>query len=106
MTQELSFLRNLKDDIFKLIPMKEDEIYKGISNYTDEYLESLLINLKGATITFPELSVEKQYIAIINRLNYLKERDVEFQLWRRIVFNSLQSIRVLVRLYGGERNDK
>lgn len=102
MKQTLSFLHNLKDDVFKLIPMKEDEIYSGVTNYTGEYIENLLVNLKGASITFPELSLEKQYISVINNVNYLKKFNLEFQRWRTVVFNSIKSIKTLIKLYGGK----
>ena len=47
MSQEDRFLKNIVNDIFKLLPMKEDNL-KGIDNQLYVYIEDVIINMKGA----------------------------------------------------------
>lgn len=93
------FLRSFRNDVFKLLPMKEayDE---GTENHIHEYLDSLITNAKGSMVAYPELLACKQYLYTINNLSYLYEnKEVEFSKWRKIVLDSTQSINDLYWLY-------
>lgn len=96
-----NFLLSLRGDIFKLLPMKESEI-AGIDNHIDSYLESLIINVSGGLDTYPKLALEKQYLYVINNLQFLKSNDVSFKQWRRVILNSTKNIDNIYKLYGGE----
>ncbi len=105
MDQFLNFLSNLRGDVFKLLPMKEDEM-AGVENHLDEYIESLLINLEGATTTYPVLANQKQYLYVINNLQYASKNTVEFKKWRKIVLNSTRNIDNLYIAFGGVKDGK
>lgn len=105
MEQLKSFLLNVRGDIFKILPMKEAEI-NGANNHLEEYIESLIINLTGATKTFPDLALQKQFLYVLNNLQYLNSHIDDFKRWRKIILNSTKSIDNLCSLFGGEKNDK
>lgn len=97
-----NYLSSIRGAIFKLLPMKEDTM-NGIENHLDDYIDSLIVNLIGAMQTFPNLRVEKQYLYVINNIQYIKHFPVEFKSWRKIILDSTQSIDNLYSLCGGER---
>ena len=105
MEQLLNFLSSLRGDVFKLLPMKEDEM-AGVDNHLGDYIEALLINLEGATTTYPVLANQKQYLYVINNLQYASKHPVDFKKWRKIVLNSTRNIDNLYVAYGGVKNDK
>ena len=100
MKQIIKYLNCLTGDIFKLLPMKEAEL-DGCDNHINEYLDTLIVNLKGALITYPELAGEKQFLYIINGLQYLANNSTEFKKWRRIVLSSTRYINNLIVALGG-----
>lgn len=101
MEQLKNYLIGLRGDIFKLLPMKELEI-EGIENHTKDYLETLIINITGALETFPDLAKQKQYLYVLNNIQYIYHHNVEFKKWRKIVLNSTRNVDNLYVLFGGE----
>lgn len=101
MKQLRNFLSSLRGDVFKLLPMKEAEI-SGVNNHMAEYIESLIINLTGAITTYPILATQKQYLYVINNIQYIYSHSVDFKQWRKIILNSTRSIDNLCVAYGGE----
>lgn len=100
MKQTINYLNCLTGDIFKLLPMKEAEM-KGQDNHLHDYMETLIVNLKGAVDTYPELANEKQFLYIINSLQYLVNNTTEFKQWRRIVLTSTRYINNIIVTLGG-----
>lgn len=88
----ITYLQGLCDSIFKLLPLKESEIESGERVYIKEFMNSLIINMKGAIDTFPELAVQKQYVFVINKINYLIYNDVDFYTWRKTVLDATRDI--------------
>jgi len=86
MEQLISYLKEITGDVFKLLPMKEDEL-KGVNNHLKEYLESLTVNMNGALKTYSQLVNEKEYLYVINNLNYIYTNEVDFAHWRTIILN-------------------
>ena len=80
MGQMVNYLKEITGDVFKLLPMKEDEL-NGIDNHLSEYLDSVIVNLKGSIITYPELANDKNYLYVINNLNFISNHDVDFLNW-------------------------
>lgn len=105
MEQLVNFLTNIMGDVFKLLPMKEAEM-KGQENHLLEYIDALIINLDGAIDTYPDLAGQKQYLYVINNLQYLTKHTIEFKQWRRIILNSTRNINNLIAMFGGEKNAK
>ena len=101
MEQLISYLKEITGDVFKLLPMKEDEL-KGVDNHLREYLESLTVNMNGALKTYPELVNEKEYLYVINNLNYIYTNEVDFAHWRTIILNSVRGLSNLHSSYSGE----
>lgn len=104
MIQLQNYLQGLRGDIFKLLPMKEDEI-EGVDNHIEEYIESLLVTMRGAMATYPAISTKKKYLYVINNLQYLKTTKMRFEKWRTIVLNSGSEINNLLRFFGGGENE-
>lgn len=100
MRQLCNYLFGVKGDVFKLLPMRES-FDEGNDNYLDEYLETLLVNMKGSLITYPVLNDQKQYLYVINSLQYLADKgpEVKFELWRRIILNSMSNIGKLIDFF-------
>lgn len=99
MEQLGNYLRSLRGDIFKLLPMKESEM-SGMNNHMTEYLESLIINITGAMTTYPILVSEKQYLYVVNNIHYLRDQPIDFGQWRKIILNSTRNIDNLCAQYG------
>lgn len=103
--QFLNYLSVLRGDVYKLLPMKESEM-SGIDNHIDEYIDALIVNLDGATATYPILAKQRLYLWAINNIQYLKKHNVDFQQWRTIVLNSTRNIDSLYVYYGGTKDEK
>jgi hypothetical protein len=87
MEQLSNYLGGLIGDVFKLLPMKEDE-RNGVENYLSKYLNGLKITITGAISTYPCLANDKEYLYIINNLNYIADNNVEFTCWRTVILDS------------------
>ena len=105
MEQIKNFLLSLRGDVFKLLPMKESEI-KGLDNHIADYTETVIVNLTGSLQTYPELQTQKQYLYVLNNIQYLQHNPVDFKTWRKIILNSTRSIDNLYVLYGGSKDEK
>lgn len=100
----LTFLSSLRGDVFKLLPMKESEI-DGAENHINEYLDSLIINIRGALGAYPELEEEGKLIYVLNNLQYIRNNgDVKFKQWRKIILDATKDIDNLCICYGGKQN--
>lgn len=99
-----NYLSNLRGDVFKLLPMKEVEI-SGVENHLREYIESLMVNVIGATLTYPALASQKYYLYVINNLQYLAGHSVDFKTWRKVVLDSTRNIDNLFNYYRGDEDD-
>lgn len=104
MNDVLNFLLGFRNDVFKLLPMKEAE-NDGVKNHLDDYLSALVINAKGSTVVYPELSKEKTYLYVVNSLAYLASNQVDFSLWRKIVLSATRDIDDLYTNFGGVKDD-
>lgn len=105
-----TYLLGFRDDIFKLLPMKET-YDGGETNHIYQYLEMLIINAKGAMVSFPQLKAQKKYLTVANNLNYLfTEKELTFAEWRKIILKSTRYINDLQLLHnkddggGGDEN--
>lgn len=100
-----TFLLKLRNDVFKLLPMKE-LADKGKDNHIADYVNSLVITAEGAVLTYNELESQKPYIYVINNLNYLYlHTNMEFTCWRKIILNCTRSLNDLKDKFDGG-NDK
>lgn len=98
------YLKNLRGDIFKILPMREDQV-DGEQNHLHKYIESLTFNLIGGLEQFEFLGREKQYIYAITNLRYLVNNEAELSHWRRIILTAVGGIDTLYKKYGGEEDD-
>ena len=98
-----NYLNDLGDDIFRLLPMKEDEL-SGVRNYLNDCLEDLISDMIGSVKTFPILNDSRKYIRVINKLNYLlSEKDVPLKKWRSVILFSTNTIKKMAKIpEGGE----
>lgn len=87
----IKFLSCFRNDVFKLLPMKEEEL-DGIQNYLGDYIYALIVNAKGGLATYPELKSKKKYLYTINNLTFLATNDVSYDKWRNIVLRSTRDI--------------
>lgn len=106
-TNLIIYLKMLRNDIFKLLPMKEEENI-GKDNHIKEYLSNLIISINGAIETYQFLKTSKKYIYIINNLNYLaNSSNIPFHTWRKIILTSTNSLtNIILMLKKGEDYDK
>lgn len=99
-----NFLLGFRNDVFKLLPMKEAED-NGIENHLIDYLDSLVINAKGSMVAYPELAKQKSYHYVVNNLSFLMSNTVEFSRWRKIVLSSTRNLQDLYLKFGGLKDD-
>ena len=64
-----TFISSLSKKIYKVLPLFEDARC-GQQVHLNEYIDSLLIELRGALDTFPEINESEMYISIINTMYY------------------------------------
>lgn len=105
MKDMLNFLLGFRNDVFKLLPMKEAE-NNGVKNHLKDYLDSLVVNAKGSMVAYPELSVQKQFLYVVNNLAFLMSNEVEFTKWRKVVLSATRDIDDLYLNFGGLKNGK
>ena len=81
-----TFLENMIDRVFKLLPMRELEDL-GEETFLGEYLQELAIEANGAYFSFPELSKKAKYVSVTNTLQYMRQHwsEMEFAAFRRSV---------------------
>lgn len=93
------FLLKLRNDVFKLLPMRE-KADDGNDNHIKDYIYSLIINSEGAVSTYKILENQKSYIYVINNLHYLQTHlDADFSSWRKIILNCTRSLDDLKNYY-------
>lgn len=93
------FLLKLRNDVFKLLPMRE-KADGGSDNHIKDYIYSLIINSEGAVSTYKILENQKNYIYVINNLHYLQAHlDADFSSWRKIILNCTRSLDDLKNYY-------
>ncbi len=81
------FLNGLVGAIYKILPLKEDE-----NSYLSDYLDSLVVQLKGALETYPELASNVRYISVINSIQYFRKNDYTVKQCKREVFKCIKDI--------------
>lgn len=102
MTAIETYLVNLRNKIFKLLPMRES-FDSGIDNHLPEYLDNLLNNCQGAFVCYANLSAIKEFVEVCNNLAYMREEvgDIDFGKWRSMVLRSTRLVQtILARNYG------
>nr|WP_294372104.1 hypothetical protein [uncultured Ruminococcus sp.] len=94
------FLASLVGKVFKILPLFEDARC-GKEVFLKGYIDSLLIELRGAFYTFPELVDSDKFVAVVNTINYFNAYldDMSLTVCRREV---LKAVNILKRLSGGE----
>lgn len=94
-----TYLSNLRNKVFKLLPMREAHD-KGENNHIDEYLENLCSNFSGAFDCYPELADEREVVEVYNNVAFLKNnKDVEFAKWRSLILRSTRLIQTVAVKY-------
>lgn len=86
------FLSSLVDKIYKVLPM-----YECNDSGVYVYLERFIAELKGGMYTFPVLQTEKQYISIINNLNYILHCQCSIEDCRRQTFDSISMAKKIMK---------
>lgn len=98
--QLLNYLASSRDAVFKLLPMKEEEL-KGADNHLNDFIDSLIVNIEGAMTTYSVLTEQKSYLWVVNNINFLRKNEVDFRRWRSIILNSTKKLNNLYVFYGG-----
>lgn len=81
------FLNNIIGSIYKVLPLKEEK-----NDYLSDYIDGLLIQLKGASFTYPVLSSNSKYISVINSIQYFYNNDFTDIQCKREVFKCIDYI--------------
>lgn len=94
-----TYLSNLQNKIFKLLPMKEAH-NAGENIHLSEYLINLCSNFDGAFAFYPELSEVREIVEVRNNVEFLKnEIDLDFKRWRAIVLRSTRLVHDTLERY-------
>jgi len=96
------FLLWLRNNIWKTLPMKEEED-RGADNHLSTHISAVVERARGAMALFPELKQASQYLAAVTRIGYLLEvEDMPFAQYRAIVLSSTRLIGDLYKQYENE----
>lgn len=91
----INYLTGLKNNIYKLLPLREENLE------WKKYLESLLVlELKGCEDLFTNIN----FISLICKLNSLY--NVNFYLYRKGIFESLKIVDYMIKTLKGEDADE
>lgn len=96
-----NFIECFTGHIFKIIPLKEAEC-NGENVHLLDYINGIAIEALGAMTTFKELSIDPDFITVINILNYLKEHDVSERVCKREAFKMLAALNAISRRLDGD----
>lgn len=81
-------INRLTNQLWKLIPMRENnEDWK-------KHLSSLMIELVGLGEIYNNIPV---YLSLLSKLEGLLKTDIEFSLYRKIVFESISHLREIIK---------
>lgn len=89
------FLEHLVGSVFKILPLKEDTD-SGIDVGLKDYIDSVVIQLVGGCMTYPELNDNQQYISVVNTVNYMNKNDFTHKQCRREVFKCIKILQELI----------
>ena len=95
----VTYLTNLQNKVFKLLPMRE--AYDcGEDNHLYEYLDNLQSNCEGAFICYPELGEKRMLVEVQNNIAFLKNAEnISFKKWRAMVLRSTRLIHSVLDEY-------
>ena len=86
------FLNNMVGKIFKILPLKEENNL-GFNDYVD----SILVQLVGATKTFEELENNQDFLTVINIIQYINNNECSNKQCKREVFKCLDIIQKMTK---------
>ena len=81
-------INRLTNQLWKLIPMREN------NESWETQLSSLLIEISGLGEMFKD---NLQYLVLLSKLEGLMKQEVEFKVYRKIVFESISCLREVIK---------
>ena len=81
-------INRLTNQLWKLIPMRENN-----ENWETQ-LSSLIVEISGLGEIFKD---KPQYIVLLSKLEGLIQQEIEFKIYRKIVFESISALREVVK---------
>ena len=95
----VTYLTNLQNKVFKLLPMRE-AYDRGEDNHLYEYLDNLQSSCKGAFVCYPALSENGKLVEVQNNIAFLKNcENISFKKWRATVLRSTRLIHSVLDEY-------
>lgn len=79
-------INRLTNQLWKLIPMKENE-----ENWLGQ-LDTVIIEISGLNAI---LNIDNNFLILLSKLEGLKQVDVEFNIYRKTVFETISLLREL-----------
>lgn len=94
-----TYLNQLVNKVFKLLPMRE-EYDRGVNNFLYQHLEYLNTNLDGAFVIYPEFCSNGYMVEVrVNLTKLMSDDSVSFAKWRSIVLRSASLIHNAIDQY-------
>lgn len=91
------FLNSLTNKIFKIIPLKQEK-----NPYLNDYIDSLLREINGASLNIVSLNNNQYFISVMNTLKYLSVNECDFSICRKEVFKSLNNLDKVKLYFNGD----
>lgn len=91
------YLELITDQVFKILPVREE--HECELSVWQEYIDSLLVQLKGSFIVHPVLKKEPEYIAVVSIVAYLSHNELSVDEVRREVFKMCRMLNQLEKRY-------
>lgn len=87
-TSLVADINRLTNQLWKLIPMRENEEEWKVQ------LNTVLIEIVGLNEIF---SLDEKYLVLLSKLEGLQQLDTEFYVYRKTVFEAISLLRELVK---------
>ena len=103
MSRNLNFVQYLTKEIFKMIPLKQEED-DGDNRHLPEHISRVYIEASGACTWSEYLSNNQKYMIIITTLAYMSEHSLEFKVFRREALKMLATLNKIESDLRGDTN--
>lgn len=96
-----TFIKRLTGRIYKILPIKEREC-AGETLYLDKHLSSVIREIRGACITFPELNDNPDFISVANIVEYLGNSHFTLTECRADIMRACRLLNKIEARIGGD----
>lgn len=91
MSRDLNFIQYLTKEIFKMIPLRQEEDSGG-NRHLPEHISRVYIEASGAYTWSEYLSHNQKYMVVTTTLAYMSDHSLDFKIFRREALKMLTTL--------------